>query len=177
MPSPSRRKPGLPAAAIAALLAAAGALVAEEEGGFILSTYADPIWGERVPTVCAGQTGPAAKFGITYTVEECIGMLDFELRKKWGELEQCIDRPEALRPNEAVAILSWAYNVGTAAACSSTLVRMVNRGEPETLWCAQLDRWTRADGRVVRGLVNRRARERAICEGQHDPNLSDSGDG
>jgi lysozyme len=49
--------------------------------------------------------------------------------------------------------------------CDSTLRKMANVGD----WvgaCAQLDRWNKAGGRVVRGLVYRRADERAVCEGR-----------
>ena len=48
------------------------------------------------------------------------------------------------------------------AACGSTLVRMVNRGDNAGA-CNQLPRWNRADGRVVQGLTNRRNAERDLC--------------
>ncbi|WP_235891551.1 glycoside hydrolase family protein [Thalassobius litoralis] len=63
----------------------------------------------------------------------------------------------------AAALLSWTYNVGVGAACRSTLVRRLNAAEWGAV-CPELSRWTRAGGRVVRGLVNRRAAERADCE-------------
>lgn len=58
------------------------------------------------------------------------------------------------------AIISFAYNCGIKAYKNSTLRRAVNRQD----WVEverQLMKWTRAGGKVVRGLVNRR---RAECE-------------
>jgi lysozyme len=52
--------------------------------------------------------------------------------------------------------------VGTGAACKSTIVKMVNRGETLAA-CDQLLRWTKAGGKVVEGLVNRRNAERNLC--------------
>lgn len=145
----------------AALVATlAGSLVAYHEG-VVPYTYADPI---GIPTVCAGETGPHVKFGQRYTVEQCIQMLDKRLQLEWNKFSRCIDRP--LTPNQAVALLSWEYNVGASAACKSTLVRMLNAGKPASQWCAQLSRWTYAGGRQLPGLVKRRAQERAICEGR-----------
>lgn len=60
------------------------------------------------------------------------------------------------------AVVSFAFNVGTGAACRSTLVAFAKRGE----WaraCEQLPRWVYVNGVKNRGLENRRARERAYC--------------
>jgi lysozyme len=150
-------KTGIAAAVVCVL---ASPLVAYHEG-VIPYTYADPI---GIPTVCAGETGPHVQFGQRYTVAECMAMLDKRLVLEWGKVERCITRE--LEPHQAVAILSWSYNVGDGAACKSTLIRMVNAGAPASQWCAQLDRWTYAGKRQWKGLVRRRAEERAICEGK-----------
>lgn len=60
------------------------------------------------------------------------------------------------------ALVSFAFNVGTGAACRSTLVGFINRQQ----WaqaCDQLSRWVYVNGVKNRGLENRRARERAYC--------------
>lgn len=71
-----------------------------------------------------------------------------------------------LEQHEWAALLSWSYNVGTTAACGSSLVRKINSGQPASAWCAELDRWVYAGGKRVQGLVNRRAAERRMCEGR-----------
>ena len=60
------------------------------------------------------------------------------------------------------AVVSFSFNVGTGAACRSTLVSFIKRQQ----WaqaCNQLPRWVYINGQKNRGLENRRARERAYC--------------
>lgn len=70
--------------------------------------------------------------------------------------------PEEMPQPVYDAVVSFAFNVGTGAACRSTLVAFAKRGE----WaqaCEQLPRWVYVNGVKNRGLENRRARERAYC--------------
>ena len=70
--------------------------------------------------------------------------------------------PVAMPPRVYDALVSFAFNVGSGAACSSTLVSFIKR---QQWWqaCDQLTRWVYIDGVRNRGLENRRARERAYC--------------
>lgn len=125
--------------------------------GVILAPYRDPI---GIPTACVGETDvEVVSYRQRFTRDECMAVLGASLYQHALGMDQCIHRP--LEPHEAVAVLSWSYNVGTGAACKSTLVRKLNAGEP---FCAELSRWTYAGGRQLPGLVKRRADERAICE-------------
>lgn len=147
-------------AASAAAVIAAGSVAYFE--GVIPHTYVDPV---GIPTACAGETGPHIQIGQTYSIDQCMTMLDASLARHWRGLERCI--VGELTMQEAAAILSWTYNVGVGAACGSTLVRMINRGAPAEAWCQQLTRWTKARklGVVIElpGLVKRRAAERSMC--------------
>lgn len=60
------------------------------------------------------------------------------------------------------ALVSFSFNVGTGAACRSTLVSYLKRHQ---WWqaCDQLTRWVYIDGVKNAGLENRRMRERAYC--------------
>lgn len=60
------------------------------------------------------------------------------------------------------ALVSFSFNVGTGAACRSTLVSYLNR---QQWWqaCDQLTRWVYVNGERSTGLENRRQRERAYC--------------
>ncbi len=60
------------------------------------------------------------------------------------------------------AVVSWAFNVGTYAACRSTLGAYINRGEWRSA-CMQLKRWVFVKGVFAQGLANRRDREMARC--------------
>lgn len=61
--------------------------------------------------------------------------------------------------------MSFTYNVGEGNLCRSTMVRRINRGELPAA-CAEMDKWVYAKGIKLKGLVKRRAQERAMCEGK-----------
>lgn len=145
------------AIASALVLALASPFVMKWEGKRN-TTYIDVV---GVPTVCYGQTGAMARIGATYSDAECKAALDAELFEYAQELDRCVHVP--VTPYQGAAILELAYNVGTPAVCSSTMVRMINAGEPSTRWCQQLHRWVRAGGRKYQGLVNRRIDSYSMC--------------
>ncbi|MDZ7322987.1 lysozyme [Kosakonia sacchari] len=75
-------------------------------------------------------------------------------------LAQCA--PVAMPPQVYDAVVSFAFNVGSSAACRSTLVYFLNKKQwPKA--CDQLPRWVFIDGVRNQGLENRRQRERAWC--------------
>lgn len=165
MTTPSPAKPAVtPQRAgfgAAAVLAAAIAVIAPWEGKRN-ETYLDIV---GVATVCYGQTGPAARPGARYTDAECAAMLGAEVAHFGRQLEACISPQARMNAQQQAVVLSWAYNVGARAACTSTLVRKLNAGRPPAEWCAELLRWNRAGGQVVRGLDNRRKHEYRLCIG------------
>lgn len=140
------------------VLLAAGALVKPWEG-YSATPYVDMV---GVATYCYGDTDKPTK--ARYTEQECAEKLSSRLGQFMVGMTHCIDVP--LRQNEWAAVLSWSYNVGVGAACRSTLVRKINAGQPAAAWCPELDKWVYAGGKRVQGLANRRAAERAMCEGR-----------
>lgn len=74
----------------------------------------------------------------------------------------------AWAPNEAAALVSWAYNVGLGAVASSTLRQRISNGEARALVVRQeLPRWNKGEkGETLEGLVNRRSSEVALFTGQ-----------
>ncbi|KJZ23277.1 lysozyme [Tritonibacter mobilis] len=152
------RKRTLGIAGMISVVAIAATPIVSKWEGLRTQAYQDVI---GVWTVCYGETkgvGP----GDAYTVAECEAMLDAELRDYAVGLGKCLKAP--LPEGAAAAFLSWSYNVGTSAACRSTAVRKANAGDLFGA-CDELLRWTRAGGRVVPGLVNRRRDEHALCVG------------
>jgi lysozyme len=59
------------------------------------------------------------------------------------------------------ALISFAFNVGNGAFRDSTLLKLLNGGDFAAV-PAQLDRWTKAGGRTLPGLVTRRKAEGAL---------------
>jgi lysozyme len=150
---------------IAALGAGAVALVVPlvmRYEGKVNATYRDPV---GILTSCYGHTGPELRSGQRFTDAECAAQLDADLLAHAAALE-CIAQPTRLTDGQKAAFLSFAYNVGSAKFCASTLVKKANAGDM-TGACAELSRWTYAGGKQLPGLVKRRRAERALCTGDY----------
>lgn len=140
---------------IAGSIALTTSLIGQWEGRE-LRAYRDIV---GVLTICYGDTQNVQP-GQVATLAECDERLASHLRTYEAGLDRCL---HAVVPGKMkVALVSWTYNVGIGAACSSTLVRLANAGDL-TGACEQLPRWNRAGGKVVRGLTNRRLAERDLC--------------
>lgn len=66
--------------------------------------------------------------------------------------------PDIDSPKRLAALVDFAYNLGLGALRSSTLRRRVNEQKWDAV-PAELQRWVRGGGRVLPGLVARRAAE------------------
>lgn len=146
---------------LASLALASSPVIAQFEGRS-LEAYYDIV---GVPTICDGIT-LGVEIGDVATAVECDALLVKEIQRHANGLSACVkDHIELMIPDAAgISLLSWTFNVGVGAACSSTLVRKLNAGDFIGA-CEQLPRWNRAGGKVIRGLSNRRGIERAMCLG------------
>lgn len=148
---------GKAAGGLAAALALALPVVAHWEGERRVG-YMDVI---DVPTYCFGGTGPKAVVGKRYTAAECQTQLAQDIVSHARPLQKCITRE--LPPEVFAAFISLSYNIGPAGVCRSSVVRYANAGDLRSA-CAAISKFNRAGGKVYRGLVNRRADERRLCE-------------
>lgn len=73
-----------------------------------------------------------------------------------------------LDPAQHAALFSLAYNIGCHAFEGSTLLRVLNTGDVLRA-AGHFAEWNRSGGRVVQGLVNRRAYERGVFLGLAQP--------
>jgi lysozyme len=78
-------------------------------------------------------------------------------------LDQAIRVP--LADHQWAALISWAYNIGAAAALKSKLIAALNRGDAAEA-ARQFERWVYVKGKRLPGLEARRRRERAVFEGK-----------
>lgn len=140
-----------------AALAAAIALIGTWEGVRTVA-YKDIV---GVPTVCFGETR-GVKMGDRYTMEECRAMLGDGIVEFEAGMRKCLTNPDTVPEKTYVSFLSVSYNIGIGAFCKSTIARKANAGDYRAA-CDALLAWNKAGGRVVQGLVNRRADERRIC--------------
>ena len=138
-------------------LSAAGLLAIAGYEGYRASAYND---GAGVQTIGYGttqyDTGAPVRAGDKITPERALVQLGAAASRTERALAACIAVPLAQR--EWDALVSWAYNIGTGAACKSTLIRRLNAGDYNAP-CVELPKWNRAGGRVLAGLVKRRAAE------------------
>jgi lysozyme len=63
--------------------------------------------------------------------------------------------------NQLGALVSFAYNIGTGALGSSTLLKKLNAGDYAGA-AGQFARWNKAGGRILAGLTKRRAAEATL---------------
>lgn len=140
----------------AGVLALAIPVVAMWEG-LSLTPYRDPV---GILTVCYGETAGEMR---EFTPAECKAKLRESLAAHGAAIAQCL--PAGLPEHVQAASLSFAYNVGASAFCGSTMRRKLDAGDLAGA-CAELSRWVYAKGQKLPGLVNRRAHERAMCEGR-----------
>jgi lysozyme len=144
--------------------------VRHQRGRQYLTVYLDMV---GVPTACDGITtinGKPMPRGRTFTEAECTRLLELELVKHAQGVMSCSPglalsekrHVELLREGPRFAAVSLAYNVGIGAYCGSTARRRFNAGD-YLGGCEAITWWNKAGGRVVRGLVNRRAKEAKVC--------------
>jgi lysozyme len=66
--------------------------------------------------------------------------------------------------NNFSALVSFAYNVGMGNFQRSTLLRKVNANPKDKTIPAEMKKWVRANGEVLKGLVRRREAEAKLYE-------------
>jgi lysozyme len=74
-----------------------------------------------------------------------------------------------LRQNQFDALVSFSYNVGLPAFRSSTLLKKLNRDDYDGA-AIEFHKWVKSGGKVLKGLVRRRASEALLFQGIDDLN-------
>jgi lysozyme len=116
----------------------------------------------RVWTVGYGATGRGIGPGTVWTEEQAEQNLRERFVKIGAQLDALVKVALTARQKAALALLF--DNIGIGAFSKSTLLRLLNAGNYKVA-AAQFDRWNRGGGRVLPGLVKRRAEERRLFEG------------
>jgi lysozyme len=116
-----------------------------------------------VPTIGYGTTvypnGKKVKLGDTCTMEEALQYLDHDLKFFRDAVDTLVTVP--LTSNERAALVSFTYNVGAKAFGGSTMLKLLNAGDKRKA-SGEFQKWTRAGGKVLRGLQHRRLREQEV---------------
>jgi len=119
--------------------------------------------GVGVWTIGFGTTiypnGTKVKKGDVCTESQAKEYMAHDLKKFELAVNGVVTVP--LNQNQFDALVSLAYNIGTNAFKNSTLVKKLNAGDYRGA-ADQFDVWVNAGGKRMQGLVNRRAREKAL---------------
>jgi lysozyme len=101
------------------------------------------------------------------TIEEAVSIYRKGLTKYVSAVNRALTRldiPQTLFD----ALVSITYNVGTGGMASSTFIKRVNAGDSLERIVEAMARWNKDNGVVVKGLVNRRAKEaKLILTGEY----------
>lgn len=109
--------------------------------------------------------GRAFDKAARWTQQDCDDAFDEDMEKFAKQLTALVKVP--LKPNQFDALMSFAYNCGLGNLKSSTLLRKLNAGDYHGA-ALEFHRWNRSNGKVLPGLVRRRAAEALLFQGIAD---------
>lgn len=131
--------------------------------GLYLKPYLCPA---NVPTIGIGTTVYENGRRVTLadppiTKERAMQLLDWELQGKLTQVKALCPMLALWGDNATGAILDFAYNCGTGALSTSTLRKRIEADNMDGAK-TELMKWVRGRGKVLPGLVRRRAAEVAL---------------
>lgn len=122
------------------------------------------------PYLCPANV-PTIGYGATYYLDERkVSMDDSKITELYAEelllsmltrYEKGVERyvQVEINQNQFDALVSFAYNLGLGALKESTLLKKVNSNPCDENISYQFNRWTKAGGKELSGLVKRRKEE------------------
>lgn len=138
--------------------------------GFRSEAYLDPA---DIPTIGYGTTrypsGKPVRTGDHVSREQAEEFLKHECDGIAPVLEKLVQ--VHVNQNQVDALFSFCYNLGTGALAESTLLKLLNGGDPQAA-AGQFERWVNAVVHGVKtpleGLVRRREAERSLFLSEED---------
>lgn len=136
-------------------LDAAGLALIKSREGCRLKAYLCPA---KVWTIGYGHTGPEVHDGLVWTQEEADAVLQADLLRFDAFVSKTC--PDASGEQHS-AMVCLAFNIGNGAFAKSSVARLHNAGKYAEAAQAFL-LWNKAGGKVLAGLVQRRAAESVL---------------
>lgn len=133
--------------------------------GYVAEPRHERVDPNGVMTWCYGRTNydvPTPPAGTHFTKDDCKKFLEEDLQKYAAPIMKCMPGFAYMPPKRQAAVVSFGYNIGPERACKSTAIRQLNAGNVQA-GCDAMMSWVSANGVVLKGLVNRRNGERALC--------------
>ena len=94
--------------------------------------------------------------GQTCSIEDAESMLANEMDEYEGYINNMVKVD--LQQHEFDALVAWGYNLGPPNLGESTMLKVLNGGQFDRV-PEEMNRWTRAGGKILEGLVRRRQAE------------------
>jgi GH24 family phage-related lysozyme (muramidase) len=124
----------------------------------LFEAYPDPGTGGEPWTIGWGSTGDGIAAGLVWTQAQCDERLEKDLTRHTREVGEVIgDAPTT--QNQLDALVSFHYNTGAIA--TATLTRLHRQGKFAAA-AQEFGKWVHAGGKLLPGLVKRRAAEAAL---------------
>lgn len=124
-------------------------------------TKNDPIKKGEPWTIGIGTTvypnGSKVKEGDVITKEQAINFLKYDVKCFENIINTNVTK--YLTQNQFDALVSFVYNIGGTNFKKSTLLKKVNLNPNDPMIAIEFNQWTRANKRVLPGLVKRRKAE------------------
>lgn len=137
-----------------------GFSIIREFEGFRTNAYLDTggVWTIGFGTI-KYPDGTKVKKGDTCTK----GQAELWLKNDCQWVDACLDKyvKVNINQNQFDALASFVYNIGETAFAKSTILKIINTNDLVGA-ASQFDRWVYDNGRKIDGLVNRRAKEKAL---------------
>ncbi|MEK4973242.1 glycoside hydrolase family protein [Niallia sp. FSL R7-0648] len=110
-------------------------------------------------TIGYGHYGPDVKQNMRITQDQA----DEYFRKDVARFEKAVNDnvKVPLNQNQFDALVSFTYNCGAGALQRSDLLKLLNQGKYKEA-ADQFDLWNKSSGKVLNGLVKRRAKEKEL---------------
>ena len=137
----------------------AGLALTRSFEGLRLEAYKDSagVW-----TIGFGHTGPEVRAGQHITEGQAEALLRADLEASVKCVRQAVQVP--LAQPQFDALVDFCFNAGRGNFLGSTLLHDVNRGDFASA-AGQFGLWVHAGGRMISGLVRRRAAEARLFSG------------
>jgi lysozyme len=138
-----------------------GIKLIERFEGFRSEPY---LCSAKVPTIGIGSTRYANGANVRLTDPAItLAQAKMLLAQTIKPFENAVNRyvQVKINQNQYDALVCFAYNVGWQALRTSTLLRKLNAGDIQGA-ANEFEKWNKAGGRKIQGLVNRRLAEKAL---------------
>ena len=126
--------------------------------GVRLTAY-KAVSSEQYYTIGYGHYGPDVKKNMKITQTQA----DEYFKKDVARFEKAVNEKVKvpLNQNQFDALVSFTYNCGAGALQRSDLLKLLNQGKYKEA-ADQFDLWNKSSGKVLAGLVKRRAKEKEL---------------